>query len=367
VTPPLYSELFHQWILRLTGLEKDRYLESAARVKSWRIEHLHQELLEGPSVDNAVATSLLGEAVQELTVAGIPESKLLAKLRRDRNVWPTWAELRAAVLLSRTAVGSHFQMEVSDRGSSRPDYQILFPGEKPHCVEFKAIGLSDEETGFCRRVHPALDALVPSQGLLTFHAQLDLNQINLSSVDPRRLEIDASLATREIPGFPRGLGAVAIVGHGGQRNYARRVRLRLEQEAARQISASGLGWAAFYWTNGAPFAEVISRLDWNAIPERVVGLIFVGDAIAFPHGNIHSFTVFAPRGVNSGETEITSTIHSGLAQAVFERFQVSSGVRATLLVGSEDRDRIELLRRDGKRRILPFNLLMDRDPTPFLK
>lgn len=47
-----------------------------------------------------------------------------------------------------------------------------------------------------------------------------------------------------------------------------------------------------------------------------------------------------------------------LAKLVLERFQNSSGVRLTLLKAGE---RI-LVNRDGTRRILPFNLLMDKDP-----
>lgn len=49
------------------------------------------------------------------------------------------------------------------------------------------------------------------------------------------------------------------------------------------------------------------------------------------------------------------------ATLVLERFERSSGVRATLLHGG----RQELIRRDGKKRIVPFNLLLDADPPGF--
>ena len=87
------------WADMLTGQEKERIREAAHRVASWAISHVTNELLERPSIDNAIATLNLSSSVQALTQAGVPENKLLSKLRNDREVWPTWAEFRAAALL----------------------------------------------------------------------------------------------------------------------------------------------------------------------------------------------------------------------------------------------------------------------------
>ena len=156
-----------------------------------------------------------------------------------------------------------------------------------------------------------------------------------------------------------------MVGHGGQLNYARRVRLRLQQEVNRQIGDGG--WAAFYWTNGSPFRDVIDGIRWEDLPTTLAGLIFVGDAVAFPHANVHSFTTILRRDVQStSAASIISKVHNELPRLVLERFEASSGVRA-LMLADASRHGTYLLRRDGTERILPFNLLMDRDPKRLTK
>jgi hypothetical protein len=101
-------------------------------------------------------------------------------------------------------------------------------------------------------------------------------------------------------------------------------------------------------------------IPWPDVPRHVQGFILLGCGVAFPHRQIHCFVRPIPRAVDPRtELEMRSLVgQERLAELVRDRFEASSGVRATLLtVGRRD-----LVVRDGSRRILPFNLLMDRDP-----
>jgi hypothetical protein len=55
-------------------------------------------------------------------------------------------------------------------------------------------------------------------------------------------------------------------------------------------------WIAIYGTNGAPVDDVLAALDWDTVPERVLGLVFVGCFFAFPHRNLDCYVIAAPRG-----------------------------------------------------------------------
>ena len=359
-----YDDDFLRWVEILTGTLPARVRDAVKHVESWGMHHVDAELLTHQSLDNAVATTWLSEAVLELQHKGIPESKLLAKLRNDIEIWPTWAELRAAVLLLRvTGNNSLFQLEADKRTGKHADFRVVVQGEStPLDIEFKALGLSDEETNFCRRVAPAMDALLPAQGLVHLHAYLDLQRVPLHGIDFATLNADALKRARNVPNFPDGLAGVTIVSHHGETNYARRLSRRLQKEIVRQIGSEATGWAAFYWTNGATVSTLLNHVRWSEIPERIVGIILVGDAVAFPHDNIHSFRFIVPRGAAPDTQGVfVSSNPTDLGRLVMQRFETSSGVRPTLLRATTDGQARELLRRDGSRRILPFNLLMDKD------
>ena len=154
-----------------------------------------------------------------------------------------------------------------------------------------------------------------------------------------------------------------MVGHGGEDNYARRLWLRLVNEVASQIPSES-GWGAFYWTNGAPVELIHNTIRNGELPTNLEGVILIGDSVRLFHPNIHSFIAVLPRDVELREPIIfRSTKDDGLAQALFESFQRSSGVRAVLLAATDGANRRELLRRDGSQRIYPFNLLIDEDPA----
>ena len=159
-SPLADDDFLLSWVETLTGQQKERVREAAHHVASWAIPHVTSELLERPSIDNAIAALNLSSSVQALAQAGVPENKLLSKLRNDRDVWPTWTEFRAAALLMRTTQAK-FGLEVNRSTGKHPDYQVSVRGSAPASIEFKAIGLSDQEADFCRRVSPAV-GYVPS-------------------------------------------------------------------------------------------------------------------------------------------------------------------------------------------------------------
>ena len=163
--------------------------------------------------------------------------------------------------------------------------------------------------------------------------------------------------------FPEGLSGVVVAAHSGESNYTRRVRNRLFKEAARQLPLLQTGWVALYWTNGAPIAAITKALR-SGFPKHIEGVILVGDAIFFPSRVIHCFTWILPANSfdTEGVTRVASEANDARAQNILDGFERSSGVRATLLTALKDGCRTELLRRDGRRRILPFNLLLGVDP-----
>jgi hypothetical protein len=67
--------------------------------RSLAITHVADELL-APNADALVGAILLVESVDSLVERGVPQTKLLSKLRGDSAVWPAWAEIRAASVIA---------------------------------------------------------------------------------------------------------------------------------------------------------------------------------------------------------------------------------------------------------------------------
>ena len=81
----------------------------------------------------------------------------------------------------------------------------------------------------------------------------------------------------------------------------------------------------------------------------------------FPHAEIHHYASVLHRDVKDASKPQVSSLEQGLGKLprlVLERFERSSGVRPSLLLGDEK----PIVYRDGSCRILPFNLLMGVDP-----
>lgn len=347
------------WSEKLTGLEPERISAARDELASWDFPRLSAELLSD-TVDDYVATTLLVEGVRKLEEAGVPRVRLLKKLRLDNEVWSTWSEFRTADILLRWMGEAELRLEEGKSRGAHADFRFVLPEDQPaQSVEVKAVGLSDEEVDFCARMAPSLDRMLPREGLGHLHAPINGAPPKIPRELRRELSREARRRTGGFPGWQPGLRGITIVAHGSEASYGRRVGGRVAQ-AARQLPVDDAGWVAIPWSNGAPYEVVAANIPWTEIPSHVEGVFLVGCGVAFPHPQIHCFATPIPRGTPAiVELELRS-LEPGqdeLAAIVLERFERSSGVRPTLLqIGSRT-----ILRRDGSRRVLPFNLLMDDD------
>lgn len=385
---------------KLTGLDPERVREARARIQEFGIVHLTRELVDSPTIDAAVGAVLLAESFEGLIERGIERTKLLSKLRNDRDVWPTWAELRAAQELARRlADGGELQLEPDRAQGRHADFRIrreggdLFGEMIPTgdateiSIEFKALGLSDDEASFCRRARPTLEAMKPRAGFVTLHAPLDIQRegIWMNRELRREGEQNAVRLARALPDHTHGLSGAIVVAQGAESTYLARLRARIT-EAFAQLPDDHPCFVAFHWSNGAPFEPIGQVLNEVTRPENVLGVTLIGSAVAFPHPDIHHFIMWgiaresedderedafhSEISSEAGEEAVAlySAVSEEVGRAVFDRVDRSAGVRASVVRASvlrEQRPR-EVLVRDGTQRILPYVLLIDRDPSELL-
>lgn len=362
---PRTGDFFLHWTEVLTGLARDRVAEARNRVASSGFEAVSAELLL-PNIDSAVAATLLVEGFDALVERGADGPQLLKKIRVDREIWGTWAEIRAADILLHAMPDAELRLEQGRSRGAHADLRFLFPdGGLARSIEVKAIGLSDDEVAFCERMSPSLRSLVPKTGISQGHAHIDSPRPR----NPRQMRLasqaESKRNARLVPKYPPGLTGAVLVAHGSEGSYARRVAGRVVQ-AVRQLPRDDDCWVAVLWSNGAPSRAVYDAIRWEEIPSHVEGIVLVWSGVAFPHREIHAYTAVMPRDADDSPPEVTSLDGeemSAFAQLVLRRFERSAGVRATLLKGG---NRTVMLR-DGSRRILPFNLLLDADPDPLAR
>jgi hypothetical protein len=368
VVAVLSSELL-RWTEGLTGLSPERCCDGISELAAWGLPSLTTEFCERPDIDAITGAVLLVESVQSLVDQGVERSKLMKKLRGAREVdqlWAVWAEIRAAaVTIGYPDLGWQLEMEVPTQSSGfrrKPDFRVHFGDGTSAWIEFKAVGLSDLELDWHRRANEVFDELLPPEGLATLHAWPD-QPLRVSRELRRRSWRGAAKTARrlrkQIPtwGTPRG---IAVVARETEDTYRRRVQSAVKR-AITQLPPDGESLVALWWANGAPVAGSAAVLDEVRAPGNVSGLLFVGQSVAVPWAEISCFVMDIPRGQEVGEREVVSAVDDTLARRVIERFESSSGVRPTLL-RSPGPQGIDVLRRDGGRRLFPFNLLFDADP-----
>lgn len=289
------------WTHVLTGIEPERVERAREEVRGWGYAHVSDELLDD-TVDAAVAATLLVEGVEKIGEHGVARQRLLKKLRKNQDVWGTWAEIRAADILLRT-IGrdSTLHLEEGRSRGAHADLRFLPANlEVGQSVEVKAIGLSDREVDFCQRMAPALRRLLPPVGLSHGHASLDARAPVVTRDVRREGARQGKQAIKALPRYPRGLRGAVVVEHGSEGDYARRVGRRVAQ-AVRQLPQGDECWVAIYWSNGAPMAAVGAAVPWAEIPSRVQGLIFVGCGVTFPDRQIHCYTSVLGRNAEVAE------------------------------------------------------------------
>jgi hypothetical protein len=394
------SELVFDATQRLTGLVPDRVSEAQERIRALGIPHVTEVLVDTPTIDAAVAAFLLDDSFQGLLGLGIERTKLVSKLRNDRDVWPTWAELRAArQIASYVAEGGEIELEPGRAEGSQADFRIrrdegsIFGDVIPTgdwtevSIEFKAVGLSDDEASFCRRARATLDALSPSSGFVTLHAPFDIDRddIWMNRAMRREGEREAVRLSRSQPAHTLALSGAVVVAQGSESSYLNRLRARFT-EALSQLPDDHPCLVAFHWSNGAPFAHVGDLLNEVERPDNVVGIALLGSAVAFPLPDIHHFIMFgfaresdddrddvfySDIDPEAGEETVAlySRVSEEVGRAVFDRVDRSAGVRASVvrMSASGERHPTEVLRRDGEQRILPYVLLISPDPVEAIR
>jgi hypothetical protein len=350
------------WVHRLFGISSDRQVAAQEQLALWGIRHVAAELSPA-TADGSLGAVLLTESISELVARGIEEQKLLAKLRRDPDVWPAWAEIRAAGLLARqTPADGGFALEARREAGRHADFTFTTSDdEPPHAIEFKAIGLSDAEVAFSQRMAPLLRGLLPRFGIATMHVP-DTEPFTMNREERRyhRREAERHARHLEDPIF-RTIAACVIVGHGTENSYVRRLTARFN-EALGQLPHDETCWVAFHWSNGAPIAMVRRALAEAEIPDHVAGIVLVG-SVATP-GRLDNFVMWfiAPFNQESGEMDWHSDTGVDHAQAIFRAVNESGGVRPSLITAPVNGRMNDILYRGGERRIVPFNLILSPDP-----
>jgi hypothetical protein len=361
-----HTEEVLRWVERLTNLDVDRARDGLDVVRSWNLSHVEKLLLESLDLDTAVAAVLLAEAVRDLSAQGVPENKLMKKLRDARTqdqFWPVWAEIRsAAILIGHPDADLRLEMEADRARGRHADYRLIYPDGDSIEVEFKAIGYSEAELAWHREADEKFDELAPPIGLVSAHGWIG-SPMRISRLKRERSWKHARRLSdkiaREFPNWS-AVNGISIVGHYTEEQYLARLRSRVE-DALAQLSAQSECWVAIWWGNGAPIASARDILTEINAPTNVEGLIFIGQAVAVPWSEISIYICQSPRGVDLGERHVSSTVDDHLAKLMLDRFDASSGVRPTLL-RARGPSGATLMRRNGRRRIDPFNLLFDADP-----
>jgi hypothetical protein len=228
------------------------------------------------------------------------------------------------------------------------------------------IGLSDEETEFCRRMAPLLPPLLPRQGILTMHLEDTSTSVNLNRDQRRRQKLEAERRAKHVHPAARPIAASVIVGHGTEQAYLRRLSDRFARAFA-QLSPEEGSWVAFHWSNGAPTDMVRRALTAIDVPDFVSGVILLG-SVAIP-GTLDNFTVLFPapfRGEPTAESEWHSDRSADEAETLFGLIEASAGVRASYVRVPWGGKWFDFIHRTGDRRILPYNLVLAPDPADIL-
>lgn len=352
------------WTRRLTGLDSARLADARQEVESWGFPATQRELVDRMDIDALAGAALLTSSIGGLVERGVPRNKLMSKLKTDPDLWPTWAEICAAEMIARHQDEEvKLDLEAGRSRGSHADFRLTVPSDELGAsIEFKAIGLSDDEVDFHARAGALLPRLAPRVGMATVHADVEQELWIPGYAERKRPEEAYAPMRAKMPEHARSLTGGVIVGHFAEQRYLERLKVRLE-DAVRQLPDGDACWVAIWWSNGAT-AEMAKRaFDVADLPSRVEGLILVGSAVAVPDPEVHHYNQILPRGAPADdEGHFYSLEENPLGEVVLERFEISSGVRATLLVEPKTRPRIPLLFRDGARRIFPFNLLVDADP-----
>jgi hypothetical protein len=358
--PPVVDE----WVTRLTGLSAATIEAARERLDALGIDHLSEELCRRPDVDAVAGACMLVSALDVLVGRGVPETKLVAKLRHDPAVWPAVAEIVAGRLVL-AFFDEDLELAMDSgavAGGPNADFRLSVAGDGPGvAIEFKALGLSAREVSFFGNMARRLPDLVLGSGVTTYHlAFAESPPVNPPYGRERRaIEEESRERRRRLPGHMRDLRGAVVAGYLTEEAYRARLRARVE-EALRQVDGEDDAWVATWWSNGASLLELRDLLSEIRLPDHVLGLMVVGAAVIVPDARIHYFHSLLPR-PDLDDRDVLP-VHSleddPTAASILATFEHSVGLRPTLLLSP---DGVPIVSRDGSRRIFPFNLMIEAD------
>jgi hypothetical protein len=333
-------------------------------------KHLDDELVNRNDVDSAATMVMLNSAIQKLVKAGVEESKLQSKLRRDPSIWPGALEIIAGShILTFYGDDASISMDHGGQGRRNCDFRIAMPGFVEKSIEFKAVGLSEAESGFFQRSAAILPSLCPKLGVAHAHSAIEARLSVERSVPNRKARREKERAARKrlalLPAEQRTLAAAAVVGHYTEQTYLERARSRI-QDALGQLDPGDECWVSLWWNNGASSDRLLDLLETIDFPSHVLGIIVTGSAVILGSRQIHHFTQILPRPeVRGDDAGVVSLVDNDLAALVFDIVEQSAGPRPTLIVDPSVKgpERAAVLFRDGQRSQFPFNLILDSDPN----
>jgi hypothetical protein len=353
------------WTERFTSISSERLLRAQERLATLAAPHVQLELSR-PGLDAAVAATMLAEALEGLIDADVPEAKLVAKLRADKDVWPTWAELTAAAAIVKASEpGLRLRLEAGRAEGAHADFVLDWEGSTDVHIEFKALGLSDQEAAFSAAVAPALRSVLPKRGVAHLHAALEQTGFILSRAERRHIKRESEARAKNLPARMRDIAAAVAVAHGTEAMYLARLRERFE-EALRQLPTEQPSWVGFTWANGAPMPSVAQALETIEIPSNVLGVMFFGTVVVLADANLHHFVIQRPAPFDRpANVELRSLHDVEYGQVVLDIAEAHTNVRPMVLAVPTRDGRHEFVTRDGSRRILPFSLLLAGDPDEY--
>ena len=351
------------WLQRLSGYDASLIAESVARVERLGLPHLSSELGRASGGDGYLAATMLCESIDWLAEHGVRPSRLKAKLKRP-DVWPMWAEIRAAGLIAHLldgVDGVHLDVPVGS-GQKNADFGFQFgDGESGLLpVEFKALGLSYAEQTFCKNWASVLHSVEPPRGICTLHTDIDTAPPLINRKKRREMYRDAARRAKNLlPPF-RAISGTVVVAHGSTEEYVRRMASTICAHVS-QLPQSAEGWIALHWSNGAPSGVVRRAINQIDLPDHVAGIMLVGSAIVLDGTMHHVLSVIPRDGQDGEEWEFASKVGFDFGP-IFRGFEVSAGVRPAVIRMPSDSRLQELIVRDGSETFWPFNLLLGPDP-----
>ena len=129
-----------------------RVTEALARISDFAVSSVSARFAPLRSIGDAIRAVLLAEDVDALVAPGVPQSKLVSKLRDSGQFEATWAEIRCAALAARRCVTvSESSARVGDPREPTPIFGSCCPkGRRTRALRSKRLASKERERALLR-------------------------------------------------------------------------------------------------------------------------------------------------------------------------------------------------------------------------